>query len=403
MHRRRARALLASLPLIAVIVAAALPAHAATQGDLARSRSRAAATRKAQAAAQSQADRLLAETRSLQAAIDRAQGRVDDISSQVDAATALRSRIDSDTARLRAEIAVKTRESTRAKVSCDTETALLAARISAVYRQGDMFYVELLLGSRSVTDLLNRTAFVQQVILSNQRITKDLRIRRAELENARIALERATQALAARRAEQVTEENRLRTLQSGRADALRDQETAQSAKRSLLAETKANVARLRAAADAEEAEAAQIAADLRGDGSSRGHGKLAGTMTWPTPGHTEISSGYGWRMHPILHKRLFHRGVDIAAPHGARIVAAASGTVIFAGDRGGYGNVTMIDHGDGLVTVYAHQSSIGVSEGQRVRGGQAIGRVGSTGNSTGPHLHFEVRVNGSTVNPLNYL
>jgi murein DD-endopeptidase MepM/ murein hydrolase activator NlpD len=108
-------------------------------------------------------------------------------------------------------------------------------------------------------------------------------------------------------------------------------------------------------------------------------------------------------MHPILHVRKLHTGIDIRAPKGARIVAAGSGKVIFAGSNGGYGNFTMIDHGNGLVTCYAHQSSIVVSKGQHVSAGTTIGYVGSTGLSTGPHLHFEVRVNGTPVNPMGYL
>ena len=109
------------------------------------------------------------------------------------------------------------------------------------------------------------------------------------------------------------------------------------------------------------------------------------------------------RMHPILHVRKMHTGIDIHVSYGARIVAAGSGTVISAGWNGRYGNFTMIDHGDGLVTCYAHQSSILVHKGQYVKEGATIGKVGSTGMSTGAHLHFEVRVNGTPRNPMSYL
>ena len=105
-------------------------------------------------------------------------------------------------------------------------------------------------------------------------------------------------------------------------------------------------------------------------------------------------------MHPVLKVNKFHAGVDIGAPSGATIVAAGDGTVISAGYNGGYGNMTMIDHGNGLVTMYGHQSRISVSVGQKVKKGQTIGAVGSTGMSTGPHLHFECRVNGEPRDPL---
>jgi murein DD-endopeptidase MepM/ murein hydrolase activator NlpD len=225
---------------------------------------------------------------------------------------------------------------------------------------------------------------------------------RYSLERAKLSLDRSLQALSAKRAEVAAQENELRALQTQRASRLAEQRSAQDAKSSMLAETKENIARYRAAIAAEEAEAARIERMLRSS-ASHGSGEHSGGMSWPTPGYREITSPFGWRMHPVLGKRKFHTGIDIGAPEGAHIVAAASGTVIYAGDRGGYGNCTMIDHGDGVVTVYAHQSDISVSEGEHVKRGQRIGAVGSTGMSTGAHLHFEVRVNGDPRDPTDYL
>jgi murein DD-endopeptidase MepM/ murein hydrolase activator NlpD len=120
------------------------------------------------------------------------------------------------------------------------------------------------------------------------------------------------------------------------------------------------------------------------------------------PARGPLTSGFGYRTHPITGVRRLHAGVDIGAPTGTPIVAAADGRVTFAGWRGGYGKTVLIDHGN-LVTLYAHQSAVGVRAGQTVRRGETIGRVGSTGQSTGPHLHFEVRVNGRPRDPLPYL
>jgi len=128
-----------------------------------------------------------------------------------------------------------------------------------------------------------------------------------------------------------------------------------------------------------------------------GNGRLA----WPVDG--AVTSGFGPRTHPILGGSRMHKGVDISAPSGTPIKAAGDGVVVMAGSNGGYGNWTLIDHGDGLATGYAHQSSIGVSTGRRVRTGDVIGRVGSTGASTGPHLHWEVRVNGEPVDPMGWV
>ena len=127
----------------------------------------------------------------------------------------------------------------------------------------------------------------------------------------------------------------------------------------------------------------------------------SGVLSWPVNG--VVTSPFGYRIHPIFHVRKLHTGVDLHAGMGVSIHAAGAGTVVSAGWRGGYGKCVVVDHGGGLATLYAHQSQILVSVGQKVKRGEVIGKVGSTGYSTGPHLHFEVRVNGSPVNPLNYL
>lgn len=130
---------------------------------------------------------------------------------------------------------------------------------------------------------------------------------------------------------------------------------------------------------------------------------IRGTGVMAYPSDASTSSPFGWRVHPILGYRRFHAGLDFAASYGSKIRAADSGRVIFAGWYGGYGRALIIDHGNGMTTLYGHTSELYVSEGQAVERGQAIGAVGSTGFSTGPHLHFEVRRNGTPVNPANYL
>jgi murein DD-endopeptidase MepM/ murein hydrolase activator NlpD len=125
-------------------------------------------------------------------------------------------------------------------------------------------------------------------------------------------------------------------------------------------------------------------------------------MARPIPG-APITSPFGYRIHPIYGTSRLHTGIDFGAGTGTEIHAAESGTVVSAGPMGGSGTATIIDHGNGIATLYGHQSSIGVSEGQRVSRGQVIGRVGCTGACTGPHLHFEVRVNGTPVDPMPYI
>ncbi|ALF52742.1 peptidase M23 [Nostoc piscinale CENA21] len=130
---------------------------------------------------------------------------------------------------------------------------------------------------------------------------------------------------------------------------------------------------------------------------------IRGTGMFAYPSNAPTSSPFGWRVHPILGYRRFHAGLDFAASYGSTIRAADSGTVIFAGWYGGYGRAVIIDHGNGLTTLYGHTSEVFVSEGQGVQRGQAIAAVGSTGFSTGPHLHFEVRRRGTPINPADFL
>ncbi len=132
-----------------------------------------------------------------------------------------------------------------------------------------------------------------------------------------------------------------------------------------------------------------------------------GPFAWPVPGATRVSSEYGWRIHPIQGTRKFHTGIDIPAATGTPITAAADGTVVFAGWKGGYGNALIISHGGGLYTLYGHCISLTASNGDEVKKGQKVALAGSTGNSTGPHLHFEVRkgtsMNAAHTTPWDYL
>jgi murein DD-endopeptidase MepM/ murein hydrolase activator NlpD len=128
-----------------------------------------------------------------------------------------------------------------------------------------------------------------------------------------------------------------------------------------------------------------------------------GKFTWPTPGYTRITSAYGWRIHPVTKKRSMHTGIDIGASGGSRIVAVANGKVIYAAWYGAYGNCTIVDHGGGLTSMYGHQSKFGVKKGDIVLKGDTIGYVGTTGLSTGNHLHFEVRTQGNNTSPWPYL
>ena len=170
----------------------------------------------------------------------------------------------------------------------------------------------------------------------------------------------------------------------------------------LVAEINSTIAAYESEIGDLEAESARIADAIRRatSGGSVGGGG-SGVLAWPIGG--PVTSGFGWRTHPITGSSRFHAGIDIGAGSGTPIGAADSGTVIISGWQGGYGNTVVIDHGGGLTTLYAHQSSIAVGNGASVAKGGLVGFVGSTGFSTGPHLHFETRVSGNPVNPMQYL
>ena len=295
---------------------------------------------------------------------------------------------------------------------------VLCTATSTTYEQGETSYLEVLLNASNFSDLLSRLEIVSAIMDDNKKIVAEYTAAKEDIQQKRDDLQ-ATQD------EQVQYQENLKY----KAEELKSSEEQQKAlQKSLQAyqkEQKAEYERITSEMDtvsdqiaeqsrkeAAAAAAAAAAAKKKGGSSSSSSGSSAGnlssatltsgTFTWPLPGYTNNSSAYGWRVHPIYGTRKFHKGEDIPAPTGTPIVAAASGTVTTAGWVSGYGNYTVINHGGGVMTAYGHQSAIHVSVGQRVTAGQTIGLVGSTGNSTGPHLHFEVYVNGSTRNPMSY-
>lgn len=225
-------------------------------------------------------------------------------------------------------------------------------------------------------DILEREEERQQEILDAQRIAQQELI--ADLEKQREA--------------QAAE---VASLDGLRAEAAQAAEAA----RALVSSLNADIARFEEHKEGLEADAAALEAELAARGSAGE--KPSGPLARPVPG--PVTSPFGYRIHPIFGTRKLHTGWDLSAAAGSPIVAAADGVVVSAGVRGGYGNATVIDHGGGLATLYAHQSSMAVSSGQSVSRGQLIGYVGCTGYCTGAHLHFEVRVGGAPVDPSGYV
>jgi murein DD-endopeptidase MepM/ murein hydrolase activator NlpD len=409
MRRRRALPILISLALVFAFAATPL-AGAATEADMRAHQEAARKAREAAAAAQSEADRLSREVADLDKTIDTIQGEINALADDVASATDRTARLKSEVEALRAQVSAKQNEIDVTQAEYERQRALLAERLQATYKNGDFIYLELLLDSRNIEDFIARTTLVQRVLKSNEEIAAGLKDTRIALEKAKAEIERDMAAVDAKRAEAQAEEDRLRSLRAQHQSKLNAQQAAQDKKADLVAENTANAKRLRALAEAEEAESAKIAAELYGTGS----GIFAGVMAFPVPGFEQVPTGgsaFGYRIHPILGYRKMHSGIDIGGRalgkniDGATIVAAGDGKVLSTGYRGGYGNTIIIDHGNGVTTLYAHMQSgsYKVSTGQSVTKRQAIGAVGSTGLSTGPHLHFEVRINGTPTDPMKYL
>lgn len=405
MHR--SRALVVSIITLCLAVSFVAPAFGATRAELEAHREKAAEARKRAAAADTLAKKLAGEVADLEQRIEDFQKQANSLAPDIAKATKRSTKLQREVAQLKAEAAATQAEIERTQLELDTQKALLAARVESSYKQGSWFYLDVLLSSQDFRDLITRTELVTRVIESNNNVAADLGRTKETLDTSKAKLDRSLQTTNLKKREAEAVESQLRNLRARHQTAANRSESLQREKSTLMQDSKKNAARLRALAEEEEAESARIAAELSGSGS----GAFAGSMTWPVPSSRRITSPYGWRICPF-HGRELHPGIDVGRPQAGgdwptsqrSIVAVASGTVISAGYRGGYGNTVILDHGNGVTTLYAHQANGGirVSSGQQVERGQRIGTVGSTGNSTGPHLHFEVRVNGSPRNPMGY-
>jgi murein DD-endopeptidase MepM/ murein hydrolase activator NlpD len=307
-------------------------------------------------------------------------------------------------------------------------------------------YATMLLGSASIADLASKRSYLRAVVGSQSEtiattehlrdqvsdLGKQVAVSRTHAEGARdqVSSQKATlqtsrDAQAAVRAQvqgEIDQTDRLRAEVLARKDEFQSQLETLEQESAAIADT----LRQRQAAEAAAAAAARTTTTVAGVAPSGGGAgpsgggagpaggaattlpraaapaKAPGRLLIPVPG-APITSPYGYRIHPIYGTSILHTGIDYGADEGTPIRAAADGVVVSAGWYGGYGNATIIDHGGGIATLYGHQSSMAVSAGQKVTQGQTIGRVGCTGNCTGPHVHFEVRVNGDPVDPAGYI
>lgn len=325
---------------------------------------------------------------------DRIQGRIDTVSEQLrqlsaevqEAETAYRA-VKRDLDAVEAKIDENQALLTKTENELADKMWILRRRVRDIYMNGQISYLDALFGAQDFKDFLTRMDLLSRVIRSDFRLVQKVLADKRVVEAARADLEkeRKVQAALAKEADDRQQALRLRKQDKDRLleKMETDKELSQQAYEEIVAASK------------------EIEKLIQ---QSRYHypgGTGAGEMIWPIVG--EITSPFGWRVHPITGDARFHSGIDIGGDYGDPIHAAAAGQVIYAGWISGYGYAVIIDHGGGISTLYGHNEALAVSEGQMVAQGQVIAYCGSTGNSTGPHCHFEVREGGEPVNPLGYL
>jgi murein DD-endopeptidase MepM/ murein hydrolase activator NlpD len=320
----------------------------------------------------------------VQAALDVAQARLDDLQVR--------------------ELAVEARLADARSRLADARDQLSQRAIAAYTGEsGAARYADLLLHVRTVRELLATSAYVRAVLDDQRAAIRRYERLKSEVSDLRDSLDTEREKARAQRDVVAAQQRELADRRRA-SDAVRSQAAAEvNQQNAVLDKLRARKAEFQAQIVALQRQSESLAALLRARQSSQGlvpsgHGVLA----VPIPG-APITSGFGSRVHPVYGDVRQHTGVDFGASSGTPIHAAADGVVVSAGPLGGYGNATVIDHGNGLATLYAHQSGLAVAPGQRVARGQVIGYVGCSGLCTGPHLHFEVRVRGTPVDPMQYL
>lgn len=272
----------------------------------------------------------------------------------------------------------------------NTQKKNLEERLVASYKAGETSYLDVLLQSSSLTEFISNYYLIEQMVESDNSMLENMSGKKRELEEARLELKKQQKQLS-----ETSEES------EKKAVALENLKLIKNSYISQLSEEEAKyVNQITEMQDSIKKVEAEI---LEASRSNYWYGYVGGEMAWPVPGYTRITSPYGMRTHPITGVYKLHTGVDISAPMGASFIAANDGIVVKSEMNSAYGNMIMINHGGGISTLYAHGSQRLVEVGQSVKRGDEVLKVGSTGYSTGPHAHFEVRVNGQYTDPMPYI
>jgi len=287
-------------------------------------------------------------------------------------------------------IAETEQELAETKARLDKHEAEMQQYLLALYRAGEPTYLEVVFRATSFEDFVTRAEFTRRLAQRDEELLTALVSEKQayESKHAELLVLRARQEDL--RAQIKQEQDKIKVHAAAAQHELKEVTQDRAAAEQMLAQMQQ-----------ESRQIEQMLARLQGGGQSYS-GSWSGSLKCPIWGSYRISSRYGWRIHPILHTRRFHDGVDLACPTGTPIHVADRGLVVFVGWQNAYGRTILVDHGSGISTMYAHCSRFAVKKGQTVSRGQVIGYVGSTGWSTGPHLHFGLRKYGKSINPMKF-
>lgn len=382
--------LLVAIVFIVTFIAAVFPSGAANLNQQLKD------AQNQKKAAQQQLSSIQSQKKTAQADKDKIDSEIASLNSQINSVQAELNETNS-------KLAVKEGELAAAEEACEQQFQSFKTRARIMYENGPSTYIEILFSSGSFSEFLSNIEIIRnlldydnQVLEERKAVREEIAVQKAEIESIKAEQETRRQTLSEM-------QSTLKTKQAAQSTIIANLASQEEVIRKQVEQQEAEEARIQRLIS--QAVASQSAASQSTQSSTLSTITASGTgsMQWPCPSTKSITSQFGTREHPIQGVTKMHNGIDIAGSYGVDIVAADSGTVLFSGNSSSYGKYIVISHGNGITTLYAHCSQLLVSAGSSVNKGQVIAKVGSTGQSTGPHLHFEVSVNGARQNPLNYV
>ena len=366
---------------------------------------------------------LNSEKKELQVAKDELSDTVEQLDAQLTNVQEVLTQLEEDIDRKTKQVENIKNRLREAEANQDEQYASMKQRIKFMYEKGDTAYITMVFGAQNLTDMLNKAEYIEEVSAYDRQLLNEYTETKYRVINLKDKLEVEQASLLETQEQAEIQEYQMSMLIDQKNGEIEKYESEISTKEdaikeyeAMIASQNATIAALEASILKAEREAEALQKELEESGlsdndiDSSSSSKpvttqqvFSGPFCMPAPSYTRVSDDYGNRIHPILGVKQFHNGIDFAAPGGSPILAAQSGTVIAAAYSSTMGNYIMINHGGGVITIYMHASELYVSKGTEVSKGDKIAAFGTTGRSTGNHLHFSVRVNGSYVSPWSYL